>query len=488
MRNKFLLSVAASALLTTSAFAGTITPPATLGVLGEEAISMGDVTVTASLVATSITNTGTATQAHISYTPTDIPAGTLSNPVFKYTFSNVKDIDLAAAIATKELNVFEVVDPTDLTTWKKVGANPVVSGADLNVLTFSAIDGAATATNNKQYVIAEAVASYANTPATLLNANGAITVPMGFNVAQGSTGSVGLTAELYSGDSQALTDTTTSTSIMNISKEYSGEITTKLDAVIDSANNFLTFNPVAAGLDILSFDTTKKAVLAGSELAVTSTFADFELVYDNNLTTNALLIPAATTVNDFNATGVTADITAAVGGTVTTPVTLDVSGNTAILPATAFSLSTSITSGTTVFPLIESVAKNAGEWTVDGYAAQIPNAAGLTTHDTVLKFTNRAAIDADIFFTIIDPDGTVATLSSVANPEITNIVSNATGQYKVSELLALITDPAFNKTSSVSIEVLIPATATKVYGMASFKNVALGQFKDLPVYSNGNSY
>ena len=486
MRNKFLLSVAASALLTTSAFAGTITPPATLGVLGEEAISMGDVTVTDSLVATSITNTGTATQAHISYTPTDIPAGTLSNPVFKYTFSNVKDIDLAAAIATKELNVFEVVDPTDLTTWKKVGANPVVSGADLNVLTFSAIDGAATATNNKQYVIAEAVASYANTPATLLNANGAITVPMGFNVAQGSTGSVGLTAELYSGDSQALTDTTTSTSIINISKEYSGEITTKLDAVIDSANSFLTFNPTAT-TDDLVFTTTKEAVLAGSELAVTSTFADFELVYDNNLTTNALAIAAAAAVNDFNATGVTADITAAVG-TVSTSLTLDVTDNAEILPATAFSLSTSITSGTTVFPLIESVAKNAGEWTVDGYAAQIPNAAGLTTHDTVLKFTNRAAIDADIFFTIIDPDGTVATLSSVANPEITNIVSNATGQYKVSELLALITDPAFNKTSSVSIEVLIPATATKVYGMASFKNVALGQFKDLPVYSNGNSY
>jgi hypothetical protein len=51
-------------------------------------------------------------------------------------------------------------------------------------------------------------------------------------------------------------------------------------------------------------------------------------------------------------------------------------------------------------------------------------------------------------------------------------------------LLAQVTDVAFNKTASISVEVSVPATPTNIYGFASFRNLKLGQFKDLPIYNS----
>ncbi len=127
---------------------------------------------------------------------------------------------------------------------------------------------------------------------------------------------------------------------------------------------------------------------------------------------------------------------------------------------------------------------NAGIWEIYGYKAQIPNVTGAEGFETVIKFTNRSSIAADIFFTLIDPEGNVVELNS-KDTTLSSIAKNATGTYKASDLIKLIpAGKTFDSKTSFSVEVTIPTSPNKIYGMASFKNKTLGQFKDLPVYNS----
>jgi len=147
-----------------------------------------------------------------------------------------------------------------------------------------------------------------------------------------------------------------------------------------------------------------------------------------------------------------------------------------------------IQSGDTTFTLVPKVTKNAGEWAIYGYNAQIPNVAGVEgRYETTMKFTNRSGLDTDIFFTLIDQDGTIVELSSADFPnEIAALPHNTTGKYNATDLLALVTDPEFDKNRSISVEVSIPTTPSAVYGAAAFKNNMTGQFNDLPIYNTSS--
>lgn len=128
-----------------------------------------------------------------------------------------------------------------------------------------------------------------------------------------------------------------------------------------------------------------------------------------------------------------------------------------------------------------------GAWKIYGYNAKIPNVASTSAVDVTMKFTNRSGIDSNIYFTLIDPAGHTVDLSSEATPGLASLAKGTTEAYKASALVALIPDgTTFDHTGSFSIEVSVPTTPTSVYGMASFKNKTLGQFKMLPIYNNSD--
>jgi len=130
-----------------------------------------------------------------------------------------------------------------------------------------------------------------------------------------------------------------------------------------------------------------------------------------------------------------------------------------------------------------------GQWTIYGYNAQIPDVMPTDDFVTYLKFINRSNTPSDVFFTLIDQDGRVVTLDSI-NDDIASLPVGIAQKYKASDLAAIASkeNPDFDMTHSISIEVSIPTTPSSVYGMASLKNKALGQFKVLPIYNNGNNY
>jgi hypothetical protein len=363
-----------------------------------------------------------------------------------------------------------------VSNWTQVAANGQISGTNDEVMSFNAVSGDIYAYNGKTYIVASSDG----------NASGQLTAAdVNISVAEDSTSDLTLVGELYSGDSQSLADTGAAVAIAEVGAEYVGSITSKMNARINASDSFESFYDQYADdnlEDELVFSLTQKATLAGASLG--DTVADVVLVYDNNLTVNDNTATGmdARTSNDYNVTGTVSLTGSGTADTETIELALD--GNDASIPVTTFTLNAYVSSGSNVFNVIPATAANAGTWTVYGYTAQIPNVSGLSTHETTMKFTNRSTLDTNIYFTLIDPDGTVVTLDSVTNTELAAIAANETGTYKASTLVSLITDPDFDATGSFSVEVSIPTTPTSVYGMASFKNTTLGQFKDLPVYNS----
>lgn len=467
--NKIALSAITAALVATSAMAasGLGVISATSGKLGTERLSLNDVNVT------TITSTAAA-----AYMPTEIPAGSLKNPIFKYTFANVSGLTPGAT-----LGVYQSVDGNE--TNPAAGNNilvadtPTVSGANSEVISFNAASANTFVYNNKKYV--------------LRDTNATNTATLTAKVTKNSNSNVTMTAALYSGDSQALNDFTPATALYTVGAEYTAAVTSKFDARIDAANTFFKFYDQNSDTTTKRADnmivkiTTDTTVVPAGKLGVAS--RNLIVYADQNLTKNVTAFSTTTsslvlvgTVNDYN---VTTTIAAA---DTDSDMILTVDGSSKIektnFGADIYLMSDTTVSASTKFPLETTTGTNAGEWTIYGYNAQIPNVSGLSTHDTTMKFTNRSSLNTNIYFTLIDPDGTVATLDSVNNTSLAALNSNTTGTYKASALLALITDSNFDATGSFSVEVSIPTTPDSVYGMASFKNTTLGQFKDLPVYNS----
>jgi len=483
---KIGLSLVAISMIGTAGFAGTVKNPGSIGLIGSEKLSLQDVNITA-VFGDAFTSLSTA----IEYTPADIPATSLKNPIFKFTYANAKDL-----VASSTTAVFEVQDGNAsnavIANYKMVAKTPQISGSNNNIISFNAVDSNTYAYNNKLYVVADS-----NTT----DANGTASVQA--TVVKGSTSDLTLQAELYSGDSQAQADLAPATSIAKVGAEYVGSVVQKYNARIDASNSFYTFYDQYSDTydvvgdnkhDSANFSLKKNATLSGASLRATQ--VNLVITYDQNLTKNSATVTASGAVtiaaaapNDNNATLALSSIftTNNLQEDKNETVEFAVDG-TSEIKKTIFDAHAYVTSGTSTFDLIPKTSGNAGQWTIYGYNAQIPNAVSINggqSFETVMKFTNRSSIPTDIFFTLIDQDGTVETVSS-KNTTLANIPVNGTGVYTATELLALVTNPDFDKSKSFSVEVSIPTTPSSVYGFASFKNVTLGQFKDLPIYNSSS--
>jgi hypothetical protein len=274
--------------------------------------------------------------------------------------------------------------------------------------------------------------------------------------------------------------------IITTVQQFSASVKTKLSEQIDSSKDFKTFlNSGTTDTYEISF------VNLGSTLDydANATKVDLVLFADQNLTKNGYTVGKSagsgnpTVVEkDLNTTSTYND--AESDNNQSDTMSLAVDGASA-MSITTFTASAIVTVNGITSPLTIMDKAEAGKWDIYGYTAQIPNVVAIASRfETTIKFTNKGNEDANIYFTLRDKDGTVALVNSATNTNIPSLKAGTTSTYNASTLLAQITDVAFNKASSMSVEVSVPATPTNIYGFASFRNLTLGQFKDLPIYNS----
>jgi len=461
---KLILTV----LITSALVAGTILTKT--GLVSKEALSINDINITNIFKG-------------IIYTPTNIPAVTLTNPVFKFVFSNVDDMN---KFIDNNAGVYECKDGNtsnhNINNWKLIANNPNVSGAKNNIISFIAINGNVTAVNDKKYIIADGNSNISSFNTTL-----------GINIPKNTTGDITVTAGLYSGNYQTQADKSNQSVIANIGNEFTGSITKKFSKTIDASQSFQQFSSVASpNTDTATIEIDKHPVIAST--GVLNPLPTIVVSFDKNTSkfitgyafSGGIVNSKGTTkYNDYNITYISTAVLTSDTNTTLTLTAKPTSSNK--ISNTVFSLSAYIKSGNNVISIIPKTAGNAGQWTIYGYNAQIPNVASTKSVNVTMKFTNRSSLPTNIYFTLIDPQGHTVSLNSVDNPKLAALPAGTTGTYTASELVSLIpAGTTFNHTGSFSIEVSIPTTPSDVYGFASFKNRTLGQFKDLPIYNNSN--
>lgn len=451
---KITLSALAAAMLTSAAVA------AGTGTFTYDGLGSNTSYVVASemYLGTGDTNNTLDANNTMSYTTGSVPSGTVTEPAMTLEF------------------------PTGVLAFMSTDSNVTIQGG----ITIGTLKASSNGTNQ---IIFDKVAGTSVNSNTDLNITGALTVQF----PDGTTSTTSTFKVGYS-TSPDTADEGTTTLITSVD-QISASVTTKFAGFIDAANEFkLLVTAAGANLTpdtaVITIDSDPTGI-DNPVLALGTTFATI-LNVDTNVSTAGAMTSAQTAGTativliaqgaDNNYTsGLTAVTLDATDETLTysfAPTGVNGTGTLAPTVFTATATGTYTAGTETLF-----TASDAGSWTIYGYSAQIPNVSGLSTHDTTMKFTNSSSTASEIYFTLIDPDGTTVTLNSL-NDGLTSLGVNVTGTYKASALVALITDTNFDATGSFSVEVSIPTTPNSVYGMASFKNTALGQFKDLPVYNS----
>lgn len=442
------MSLAAAGMLT-SAFAGV----ATLTVAGGTGTG-GAYTAASEIIGTTAAEDLATGDINLTVVPTF--TGSLSQGSILFTFSS--DINDTTGdpstyfMCANTVNTGGVADAIS-------GAGQVANG---NQIIFD-LNGTAIVTGDTLYVADDVACGVADQVPAL-----------GFDVATGTTG---ITAQVdVTNSATTVVSTSAATNVITFANQLNTTLTL-LDSAIDASTGFTTFRTgdddfeiafTSDVLDINSTFTTSTALLPDQNVslftAVTTTGAAAALAQgaDNNytFTTGAAATESTGGLNFDDSTG---EAIVKTNFTVASNVTFTTGGHV----ATAYATGT-----------------NAGAWTIFGYSGQIPNVSTSPSVETTLIFTNRSSINSDVYFTIIDAAGNTDVVDSV-NDGIASIATNETKKYKMGDLLALTTGLTGN---AFAVEVTIPTTPTSVYGYASFKNLDLGQFKDLPIYNNGNSY
>lgn len=470
---KIVLSALAATMVTSVALAGTISPKASGDKIGSELLSVRDVNVS-------------NVMANATYTPSDIPASAVKNPIFQFEFTNLKDLDVNTT-AISLASVYEVLDgnESNVTNGNRilVANNAQVSGSTKNVISFTAATAGTYAYNNKMYQVCDTNTTNGTSLAGV--------------VVKDSTGSVTLQAKLYSGDSNKQVDASTAKTIFEIADEFSASVTQKFDATIDAASSFFKFKTNATDTTALDDDNVTITVKDGNFTHGLGTAVVWNLFKaDQNLSVNTTTVSALAGSTIGDTTPDNTDFNVSINSTnaelpILTNLTVD--GNSKI-EKTKFVVHTYITDaelGTTKVDLITYATiddKNAGEWKIYGYTAQIPDAVVKTgAKETYINVTNRSSLSANAFFSIypdtINADGS-ASNAGVDACEVDGgtIAANQTRKFELSRLTANC--PV--KTGTFAVELAVPTTPDSVYANAVQKNITLSQFKDLPVYNSSS--
>ena len=269
---------------------------------------------------------------------------------------------------------------------------------------------------------------------------------------------------------------------------------TIFDALIDAANSFANFT--TNGTDSQSSDYALITVTQDTTIENNTTDIDLNvtLLADTNLSEfmdSIELDGTPMTAGGTNAagqyvfTGDIADITTAGDYNIT----LDSNGSTEI-EKTNFEISVSS----------DNTAKNAnfaktylteaafGEWGIYGYNAQIPNVRNKSTLHTYINITNSSSIAADAVFTIFPKVGTTnASEADTCTYNAGSIAKNTQMKYDFADIIANSDCSAAVKSSvNFSVELAVPTKPDDVYVNAYTKNDDLEDFIVLPVYNTSD--
>lgn len=516
--SKLGLSVVAASLLVTVSNAGVMK--------NKDAGEVSAVTVSKELIQVKGASGVAYNISDVYYIPSDIPAGSLSNPTFNYQISGVSSIDLDE---DANLSVFEV-NGTNFTC----NNADVASGAYKAVLVANGVEQVSTengkalvfnnptdsdkkAYNDKYYYICKASSTSADA-----NVSGIYNVSFDIAKTDCNTQSdnMGMSVKLYSGDSQELQDQANG-EIVKVLSQYSVCNCGSFDAQIDPAANFTTF--------------TTSSTSTGSGCSSTQTSAD-ELCYQVNVSNYDYDLDINTTggsvygadlnfivSSDKNLTNNISSVDDADAGQTETHVisgysvsyksdsnglggidpdnlssktykvkyTLD---SEAAIPETKFTTTVKLvgdTAGDNTCTILD--ANNAGAWTNYGYEANIPEVTYVEgSIETVITVVNKSENDANAYFTVSNAEGSVCTIDTTDG--IANIVAVEKGKfskYSSKDIInaCIAKDATFaDNGSSYAVKVFVPTTPGEVFTYASFKNSAKNLFKDLPVYDNNEDF
>jgi len=312
---------------------------------------------------------------------------------------------------------------------------------------------------------------------TLVMKSGEDLASINMTMLQGSS-SVEVTFQTVNNNDTTL-DTTAAGKLLEAKQQWSAMVESPMDAKIDAAADFVKFL-----WGMTSDSGSVKLVKTDLDFDTTSVNAYVYVKPDNNISKIATIslngeTPEQADSFEYNTTVASIDTNKSVIFAAN-----DVNDT---IPETTFTTSVKVFNDQFKTKTLLQDA-DFGKWVINGFNAQIPNVVGNEAIETTLKFTNSSSTDADIYVTMIDPAGETCSINSTTGA-ISSVKAGQTATIFASEMIKACTNANFDATGSFSVEVTIPTTPDKVYGFASFKNKTLGQFKDLPIYSNkGNSY
>ena len=450
-KKAILFSALAASMLASSAVAGTLTADANTSIVASELVVGQDFNGTSvGLASTYVPNLNAGVQDGkllIEFDGGRIPAGTLPGGLQVY----------------------------NITQGKVVGINPSLAGANSQKLVFDINDSIND--HDKLGLDDGSSADHNVTALTLDILKGKNAVTMQYHLLD---------------NTDTPKDDSTAATVMKTEQEWTVKINQPFDGRIDASAEFKKFMWGATQDQAeLVMEQNPKVVVSSGNLNL-----NVQTFMDQNISAFGTLVssesgPAALTLKADTTMGYKVDEnTTATAGAAANAYSYTFTADTQHkIEDTNFKVSVAGLS-TELNPQFKTTYLNQadfGNWAVNGYYAKIPNVAATESVDVTLKFTNRSQVDSEIFFTLIDKNGVVANVSST-NASIAKLNAGTTGTYKASQLLGLVSNPSFDKASSFSVEVSIPVSPDAVYGMASFKNKVLGQFKDLPVYNNSQNF
>jgi hypothetical protein len=513
------LSIAASALLSTSAFAGDLYKS-----FDGTDYETYTGTVKASELTGELDGELVAPEQLGIYVPSDIALTTLSNPTFNYVLSDATwNLDDTKFYYIVEQNAADITDEAN-----KVVAK-YTSGNGGNTIAFGATGPQVS--NDTNYVVVDAdvdiaVDSNDVNVSELTGVDFADTIEF----SETTAGTQTLTVKLGQGDSQTISDIATGT-FLSSQQQLCAAVTTKFDQTIDPADGFMSFGGATSG-------ACGASTAGGTEdtvvISIHAEYRDINAVDDTADYEDAAVVrlnvtpalPAGTVVSEAEATTSAldaADCTVSTDGTLvtcTTPadiylsdfsevgatdslydnfdvedlsITLQVPGDV-VIPRTTFTADLDFDFDNTLAKdYAESTdnalltAVDAGSWEFKGTTMMAPTINANADTNQMVKLNNDSLLDARVFWTLTDDAGNTVSLIEVnaANGGAATLGAGNSAEWLASDLkaAAMAVNPSFASVGGKFRGEVLVTTETGVSGVTVMM-IAGGRDRVLPLTSS----
>ena len=467
MGKRFLLSAIAVSVIAGSAYAGKLKGSDDINVSKEwvlqNKLNKGDANVTLN------------TDKLKKYEPTNIPAGTLSNPTLNITFSGVKAVDLNE---TDNLGICESGKSSNTSVLEY----DHIDKAN-NKIVFKAIKADNTMGNSKIYFIC-------NTDTNKTDGKYGFKLKLDPDAEK-----VGIKFQLYSGDSQEIQDESNELSTVNRVEQLCAKVATPANAKIDPATGFVAFGQntttTSSGCNTSTTTNTQKTdkiIISFYDNKSKIGKAKYEVknyaILANVTASNALPIDKKNTtytvtkgtqkdlVIDDNkifkmaATGIDYTSTPKKNDENNMTLTIAVDGNTP-LSETTFSadIGFNLKNETDSFTKGYSSTEDAGKWVYKGTKVDIPYVVSNGDTRTVIRLTNGQSVNANVYWTCTDDNG--VTVANIQVPAATMpngekyVPANGAAAWLTKDILAAAQakNPDFAPNGKMKCSPLVTATA-----------------------------